>query len=207
LDFASFSQVFVLAVLLPAWLVLGLMDWQTHREANIATTSGPWESAMHLLLAAEAGAAVLPAMFLEINAGVMIWMILCYAAHEITTTIDIRFAYPRRMLGPREQRIHDYLTAIPLACLLIVLFTHAGQLLAVFGFGTETAQFMPRWKEQPLPTWYLATWLVACVLMNTVPYAEELWRGIAAQRRVVSSPLPWAEGPQGVRRSTGGYKR
>src|SRR4051794_23676788 len=113
MDIQKFAALVILAGLLPIWLVFGLSDWICHRKTSIESTSGWRESGLHLLLVAEAGLAVLPPLFFEINAMVMAIAIFAYVCHEITTTIDIRYAAPKRLISATEQRVHDFLSAIP----------------------------------------------------------------------------------------------
>jgi hypothetical protein len=63
---------------LPVWLAAGFADYLCHRASSIATTSGAKESILHLLQFAEMGVAVLAALFLEINALVLLIMLICF---------------------------------------------------------------------------------------------------------------------------------
>lgn len=174
---------FILLVLLPAWLLVGLGDWYCHRTSRIEVTAGTRESAMHLALSLEAAVGVLSALFFEINALILCVMIVAFVAHEITTTVDFHVADPRRNITPAEMRIHDYLTAIPFAALCLILMTHTDQLLAIVGEGQEEADWHVRWKSTPLPASYLVGWNIAAVLLNIGPYTEELIRCMRAARK------------------------
>lgn len=175
------AGILALGVLLPVWLIFGFKDWWHHRKTQIETTSGWRESGLHLLLVSQAGVAVLAALFFQINALIIGVAIVAYLAHEITTGIDVHYADARREINASEQRTHDYLTAIPLALLVIVVVTHGGQFMALFGFGAEEADFSLRWRENPLPTWYLAIW-VPLSSLNGVIYLEEFIRCLKAAR-------------------------
>jgi hypothetical protein len=63
----TFAHGIILAVLLPAWLVLGLLDWRCHRAANIETTAGPWESILHLMLSGQAAIELLRGIGAQIS--------------------------------------------------------------------------------------------------------------------------------------------
>jgi len=175
------AAILALGLLLPLWLVLGYLDWRHHRRTNIEFTSGLRESGLHLLLIGQAGIAVLAALFFEITALVLVIVLAAYVAHEITTGIDVAFAVPKREVLAGEQRVHDFMTAIPMALLMIVLVTNGGQFAALFGLGPETADFSLRWRENPLPTWYLAAWLMLSPL-NALLYLEEFLRCLKAWR-------------------------
>jgi len=180
-DLHTIASLLILGVLLPAWLVLGFADRMCHRKSDIAHTSGWRESMWHLLMVAQAGVAVLLAMFFEINALILGIVIVAYIAHELSTSADVGYAAPKRFISVTEQRVHDFLTAIPLAVLLLVIVTHGGQFAALFGMGNEAADFSLRWRENPLPTWYVVTWLLVSPI-NALIYLEEFWRGVKATR-------------------------
>ena len=61
--------------ILPIWLLAGFADWLCHRAAHIETTTGAKESMLHLLMFAELGLPLLAAIFLQVNAGIIAFMI------------------------------------------------------------------------------------------------------------------------------------
>src|SRR2546422_5969147 len=81
---------------LPLWLVAGFADYLCHRASRIATTSGPKESLIHLLMLAEIGVLVTAAMAFDVNALVILVMIAFWAAHEASAVWDVVFAHHRR---------------------------------------------------------------------------------------------------------------
>jgi hypothetical protein len=181
MDVQHVAGILLLGLLLPLWLMFGVADWWRHRVTFIEATSGWRESGLHLLLIGETGLAVLAAMWFEINALILAICILAFLAHEITTNLDVGFASHRRMITAGEQRVHDYLTAIPFAVLIAICVINPGQFAALFGAGQEAADFSLRWKEQPLPTWYLAAWLLLSPI-NALLYLEEFIRCVRATR-------------------------
>jgi len=175
MDLQEFATILVLGFFLPIWVGFGLTDWVMHRRSSIEDTSGLRESALHLLLAMEAACAVLPGLFLQINSLILLVMISAYVAHEFTTNMDVGYATPRRNVVAMEQRVHDYLTAIPLTVLMIVIVTHWAQFLAIFGLGPEEASFALNWKAPPVPAWYIAGFL-ALSSLNAIAFMEEFVR-------------------------------
>jgi hypothetical protein len=175
-------NLFLLTVLMPAWLLVGFADWWCHRKAHIEENVGVKESLIHLLLSAQAAVAIMPALLLEINAALILNMIVMFIAHELTTNLDVRVATPKRPLTPTEVRVHNFLTGIPFAGLLLVMATHSGQTAALFGVGGAAADFSLRWKEQPLPLAYIAGWIGAALIFNVLPFTEELLRGLRRAR-------------------------
>ncbi len=77
-------NLFLLLVLMPAWLLAGLADWWCHRRAYIEQNGGVKESLIHLVLSAQAAVAIMPA--LEINAASIANIGVMFVAHELTTT-------------------------------------------------------------------------------------------------------------------------
>ena len=168
---------------LPLWLVAGFADYLCHRASHIATTSGPKESLIHLLMLAEIGSAATVAMTFEINAGVIALMIIVWAAHEATAVWDVTFAHHKREVTPIEQWVHGYLGVLPLLSLLMVVVLHWSQFLALFRLGTEAPRFDIVWKDPPLPWGYVLPIISATVLFEVLPYLEELVRGLRARLR------------------------
>jgi Trk-type K+ transport system membrane component len=164
--------------ILPLWLAAGFADWLCHRHSNIATTSGPKESAIHLLLFAEMAVPVLAAMFLQINALVILVMIIAFALHEATSIWDVSYASATREVTPIEQHVHSFLEMLPLLGVLMVIVLHWSQFLALFGLSNETARFEIALKEEPLPVVYVTVALTAVVIFEILPYLEELYRGL-----------------------------
>src|SRR5437660_11235720 len=83
---------------LPLWLAAGFADYLCHRAASIETTSGWKESILHLLQLGEMAIPTLGAIFLDINALVIVTMILCLIAHEVTAIWDVSYAYRLRAI-------------------------------------------------------------------------------------------------------------
>ena len=173
----------LLYFVLPLWLLAGIADWLCHRAANIAETAGPRESVLHLLMFAEAGLPLLMALFLEINALVIAVMIAMFFLHEATALWDVSYASDHREVTPIEQHVHSFLEMIPLLAIVCVVTLNWEQFMALFGLGSGTADFGLRWKAEPLPVAYIASLLAAVVLLEFLPYVEELFRGLAARRR------------------------
>ena len=170
----------LLYFVLPLWVLTGAADWLCHRRARIESTAGPFESMLHLLLLAEAGIPLLAGLLLEITGAVLALMIVCFVVHELTGYWDIRYATQHRGITPIEQRVHDYLAAIPFAALLLVMVAHWQSTLSLIGQAPFDAGL--RWKPLPLPIGYVIGIIVAVCLFNGLPYLEELWRGLRLRR-------------------------
>jgi hypothetical protein len=182
MDVAVVTVNYLLYVVLPLWLLVGIADWLCHRATHIETTSGAKESLIHLLMLAEVGIGVLLGLFLQINALVIAVMLVCFVAHEFTAHWDLRYAAPRRRITPIEQHVHNYLGALPFMSLSLIIVLHWPQALALIGLGAEPADLSLRLKSTPLPVAYVTTLIGLIALFEILPYFEELWRGLAANR-------------------------
>jgi len=173
---------------LPVWFLAGIADWLCHRATDIEHTAGPKESVIHLLMFGEIAIALLACLLFEINALVFAIMILVFVAHQLTALWDVSYAAPRRYVSPVEQQVHSLLEILPLAAGLLIAVLHFPQLLALFGLGTERADFTLTPKHEPLPLGSVLLVLGAALLLELLPYLEELWRTIMARRRQQSLP-------------------
>jgi hypothetical protein len=172
---------------LPLWLLAGFADWLCHRAANIATTAGPKESLIHLLMLTEMAIPITAAMTFEINALIILIMIVFWALHEATAIWDVFYAVEHREVTPIEQWVHSYLGVLPLMSLTMVVAIHWRQFLALFGFG-EAARFELVWKEPPLAWGYTLSIIGAVLLLEVLPYIEELVRGLRATGGKIAAP-------------------
>ena len=173
-------QTMLMYLILPLWLAAGFSDYLCHRAAHIERTSGWPESVLHLLEMAEMAIPVMAALFLEINAAVILLMIVCFLLHQATALWDLYYAAATREVGPIEQHVHSFLEMIPLMGLLLVVALHWDQFISLFGFASPRFDFVL--KPRPLPWIYVATVLGAAVIFEILPYLEELWRGRRARR-------------------------
>jgi hypothetical protein len=99
------AQAILMYFVLPVWLAAGFADYLCHRASAIERTSGWKESLLHLLQLGEMAVPTLAAIFLEINALIILVMIICLIAHEATAIWDVHYAYSRREVTPTEQHV------------------------------------------------------------------------------------------------------
>ncbi len=174
------AQIILMYFVLPVWFCAGVADYLCHRLTDLEHTTGAKESLIHLLMFGEIAVPLLAALLFEINALVFAIMIGAFVAHEATALWDVSYAATRRHVTPIEQHVHSFLELMPLAAGLLVATLHWGQLLALFGLGDEPARFTLEWKREPLPPGYVTTVLAAAVLIELLPYLEELRRALRA---------------------------
>jgi hypothetical protein len=167
----------LLGLTLPLWLLAGFGDWLCHRRSRIEQTSGPRESALHLLLYLLVAVPLALGLWLEINALLLLIMAAGVLAHMAASLWDTSFAQPRRHISPLEQQVHSHLEMLPLFALALVCVLH------------WNAVQQPAWtwalRERPLPDvwrWGVMAALVPGMLM----IIEELVRCVRAARKEVA---------------------
>lgn len=168
------------AVVLPAWLVSGAADYAWHARTDIAHTSGPHESALHLLQLAEIAVPMLAFLFLVVDALTLAVMVAGVASHSITAWRDLRYASHRREITPGEQVAHSFLVTMPLVALALVVVLHWPVVAALFDPQVRSDWGLHLRRPMfPLPV--LAAVLTASALLGVLPGGWEYLRTRAAQ--------------------------
>jgi hypothetical protein len=176
---------YLLFFLLPAWVIVGALDWWCHRRARIERF-GPYEPGLHLVLISLAGAPILLGLFLEISAPILVVMILGFLAHEAVGYIDVRWATHHRGIPPFEQRLHDYLAAVPLAALSLVIVLHWREVALLVEQPMEALKQPIRLRTPALPLGIVAGILVLVFVGNVLPFLEEFARALRHRTRAAS---------------------
>jgi hypothetical protein len=165
--------------LLAPWMLAGLGDWLCHRHSLIERTSGPSESALHLLLYLVIAVPIVLVLFLDVNAMLLLFMTACVLAHAAASSWDTGFAQSRRHISPLEQQLHSYQDMLPLLALALVLALNWNALL------------QPAWnwslRLNPLP----AAWTCGVLLSlaaGLLLVLEELWRCLRSNERQDRQP-------------------
>jgi hypothetical protein len=166
----------LMAGLAPVWLLAGLADYACHRIQRIESNAGVRESVLHLLMLAELGMGIFVALFLQLTAAAYALLVTACVAHELTTLADLAYAESRRRIPWYEQWVHGLQQALPWTGLVLLMLVGAPQALALFGLGSEPADWSLRWKDHPLPVAFVAGFPAASVLMVGLPFAEEFAR-------------------------------
>lgn len=187
------ARTILLYLVFPLWVLAGLLDWTCHRRTGIERTSGLKENLLHLLMTAEVGLGMLAVALLEIDAAVLLLVLMVFLVHELTVYWDLHYSTPLRPVLPFEQMVHSVMEMLPLLSLALLASMQWDQARALFGLGPAAADFSLRLKSDPLPPAYLAGALAAAVVFNGVPLLEETWRCWKARRssaRTRPSPGP-----------------
>lgn len=181
----------MMGLIVPVWIVAGLLDYIWHRRTKIETTSGPRESFLHLLMLSEGAPVVMAPLLLEVNSGVLALMYAAYFAHQGTAMWDVDTTVSQRLIPPDEQHIHAYLEGIPFCIAALYTTIHWGQFLALMGLNDERPRFEMRLKEPKVPVRDAALMSGAVAGLDVLPHLEEFWRCWQAQRRgVVGKDTP-----------------
>ncbi len=129
------------------------------------------------------GIPILLGLLLDINALVILLMILTYFAHLAMALYDVSYAVTKRTVTPIEQHVHSFLEVLPFMAISFVVCLYWGQAQALVGLGSESADFGLRLKDPPLPASYLVTVIAAVLVFLGLPYGEEVWRCYREGRR------------------------
>jgi hypothetical protein len=168
---------------IPVWIAAGLADYVCHRAARIEDTAGLTESLLHLVQFALVGIPLTAALFLEPDAMLLVLIALFVVLHHVVAFVDVRYANSNRAVSPIEQMIHSFLEMLPVMAFLTLCALHFGQIQALFDLRSGNADFGLHMRSQPLPAWYIVGVITAAVLIDLLPYAEELIRCLSAAKR------------------------
>lgn len=174
---AQVVQALLLYVLLPVWLLAGFGDWLCHRVQRIEHSTGLKESLLHALMVAELGTGVMAVLLLQVNAAVLVLLLVCCVLHEITTWWDLAYAASIRKIPAAEQWVHSLQLVLPWTGLISLAVIHREQALAIAGVGSAVPEWAFRWKEPPRPDTTVWTIVAAASLAVVVPFTNECWRG------------------------------
>ena len=182
-DIAHIANNYLLYFLVPGWIIPGLADYFCHRRSRIEATSGLQEAVLHCLMMTVVGIPIFLCLLLEINALVIVLAIAAYFVHQAMVLWDVSYAVTKRIVTPIEQHVHSFLEVLPFTAMSFIVCLYWGQAQALFGLGTESADFGLRLKSKPLSASYLVTVISVVFLFLAVPYGEEVWRCFRAARR------------------------
>ena len=171
----------ILYLLLPLWVIAGFADWLCHRMTAIERTSGARESLLHLVMLAQIGLPVLAALLFTPNALVFALLIGGFVLHQLTELWDVTYSEKSRRITPVEQQVHGIMEMAPFAIILLLASVHWGQFCALFGIGDESAQFALTRRVPAISPAYLVGLGCAIVLLDVLPYLEELLRCLRAK--------------------------
>lgn len=173
--------LFLMYGLVPLWLAAGLADWLCHRAARIEMTSGAKESALHLMQFGLAGVPLLAALFLQVNAAILLLMVIGLVLHQAVAFCDVYYANATRRVSPAEQHLHGVLESTPAIATAVLIILHWQEFRGLLG--RAPASFAFELKHEPLPSWYLAAILGWTAIAGVLPYGEEMVRCLRASPR------------------------
>jgi hypothetical protein len=168
------ANLFLAYVAFPLWVAAGFADWICHLRTGIAQTSGLKENLLHLLMFVEIGVGIAAVVLLEINAAVLMLVLVVFVVHQLTVYWDLSYSTLVRDVGPFEQMVHSFLEMLPLLSLALLMVAAASE---------GPVDWSLRLKEQPLPGNYVVAGLLLIGIFNAVPLLQETYSCIRARRR------------------------
>lgn len=169
------AHFILMYLVFPVWVMAGFADWTCHLRTGIARTSGLKENLLHWLMTVQMGLVLLAVALLEIDAAVLLLVLLLFLTHELTVYWDLHYSTLRRDVGPFEQMVHSFLELLPLLALVLLALIAWPQALALAGLGPEAARWTLQPKEDPLPPEYLKSASLLLLAFNLAPLLQETW--------------------------------
>ena len=115
------ARLILMYFILPLWLAAGFADYLCYRAAHEWAEGVASSSSANCRMAVP----VLAANFLEINALIILIMIVSLVLHQANSIWDVRYAM-RRAPWPRSSSTCSVLEMLPLMALLIIATLHWG---------------------------------------------------------------------------------
>jgi hypothetical protein len=185
MDTVTLAQGLLLYAILPLWVVAGVGDYLCHRASQISTTSGVKEALIHWLMLVEIGVPILLGLFFEVNALILLIMLIGLIVHYATGLWDLYYAYESpRAITPLEQHIHSYQEMLPITGFAMIVLINWEQFLALLGGGNQAADFTLRYKSILWESGYAPVMLAVIFCCVILPYGEELLRCVRARKHV-----------------------
>jgi hypothetical protein len=179
-DLALLLRLYLLFLVLPLWIAAGLADYLLHKRTRIEDNAGTKESVLHAIQLSEAGVPILLGLLFEVNALIILVMLIALVLHEVTALWDVAYASTRRYVSPLEQHVHSFMEVLPFMAVAFLTVMYWNQFAALLGLGAEPARFELRPKSTPIPASYLVPLFLSVGCFVVLPYAEELWRCVRA---------------------------
>lgn len=172
----STSERYVLFVLLPLWVVPGLLDWWWHKRTDIEHTAGLQESVVHCCMMTEVGVPILMGLLFEVNPLVLSIMAASTLIHYGTAVYDVRLAVHRREVLTGEQHTHSFLEVLPFMGLAFAVAMNGDTTRRLLTGKTRRGDWKLQIRKPRLPTPYLLTIGALVAAGIVLPYANEILR-------------------------------
>ncbi|MGI4830179.1 MAG: diguanylate cyclase [Janthinobacterium lividum] len=181
-DIQSTTERYLLFVLVPLWIVPGLLDWYWHKQTKIEDTSGLKESLIHSLMMTEVGAPILMSLLFEINPLALSLTAGALVAHSATAIWDVSLAVHHREVTTREQHTHSFLEVLPFMGLAFIACLHGDAMRRLLTGKTKPGDWQLQLKTPRLPIPYLAGIVGLIAVGVWWPYTNEIRRCVQRLR-------------------------
>lgn len=197
-DIQSTTERYALFVLIPLWVIPGVMDWWWDRRTKIEDTSGLSESLIHSLMMAEVGIPIQLALHFEINPLLLTLMAGALVAHSATAVWDVRLAVHHREVKTGEQHTHSFLEVLPFMGLAFASCLHGDAARRLLTGQTKAGDWQLKVKKPRLPLTYLVGLAGLIGVGVVLPYANEAWRCLKRLRAPKRNTGFYKESPEGI---------
>jgi hypothetical protein len=182
-DVENTALRYVLFVMLPLWIVPGVLDWYWHKSTDIEHTAGIEESIIHSLMMTQVGVPIFAGLLFEVNPLLLTTMFGALVVHSATAIWDVAYAVNHREVKTREQHTHSFLEILPLMAVSFMVCLHGPATHRLLTGQTRADDWKLRWKRPRLPFGYLAAMAGVIAVGIALPYGNELWRCWRARRQ------------------------
>ena len=167
---------------LPLWLVMGFADWYCHKKSNIERTTGLKESILHCIMGAQIGVPILLGFYFQINVLLLLIMFGVLVFHEVVAHMDVKYALHNRAISIFETHVNSFLEVLPfvIVALIVCINWPAFVDLVTFNWAGNMGLHV---IARPIAGTYVSAYFVTLLIIDIVPYIEELYRCYAYQKR------------------------
>jgi hypothetical protein len=165
----------VMYVCLPLWLIMGFIDWYCHRKSKIEETTGWRESILHAIMGLQVGIPIVLGLYFEINVLQFMIMFAVLVFHEVVAHMDVKYALNTRKISILETHVHSFMEVLPFVVVALIIIMKWPAFVDLITFNWEGNMGLA-WKRVPLHHSYMTAYFCTLIIIDIVPYMEELWR-------------------------------
>jgi hypothetical protein len=173
---------FILYGCLPLWLIMGFADWYCHKKSQIERTTGIKESIFHAIMGIQIGIPVFLGLYFQINVLLLLIMFAVLIFHEIVAHMDVKYALNTREITIFETHVHSFMEVLPFVIVALIVCINWSAFVDLITFNWAGNMGLA-WKPLPLDAKYVTGYFVTLLVLDVIPFIEELARCYLYQKR------------------------
>lgn len=171
---------FILYGCLPLWLIMGFADWYCHKKSEIEKTTGVRESLLHSIMGVQVGVPIFLGLYFQINVLLLLIMFAVLVFHEIVAHVDVKYALNTREISIFETHVHSFLEVLPFVIVALIICINWSSFVDLITFNWAGNMGLV-WKPQPAK--YVTGYFVTLIILDVIPFIEELIRCYLYEKR------------------------